>query len=103
GMGVYAFSGATAALAGALLSATVGTSPPTILLIFLRALLVAVLGGFTSLPLALAGCVLLGAGETMLTAGVFGQLGDGTIELIVSTAILGLLLAINYFRPIRVL
>jgi branched-subunit amino acid ABC-type transport system permease component len=103
GMGVYAFSGAIAGLAGVLLATSVGTGPPTILLIFLRALLVAVLGGFTSLSLALVGCLVLGAGETMLTAGVLGKISSGTIELTLISAIFVLVFAINQFRPIRVL
>jgi branched-subunit amino acid ABC-type transport system permease component len=103
GSSVYVFSGAIAALAGALLASSVGTAMPNILFIFLRALIVAVLGGLTSLPLALAGCLLLGVAETSLTAGVFGLVPTDQRELIVMGLIFGLVFVINRLRPIRVL
>ena len=103
GTGVYAVSGAIAALAGVLLASAVSTSVPNILLIFLRALVVSVLGGFMSLPLALAGCLLLGVGETMLKAGVFGAVGNNVREVLLMSLIFGLVFLINHFRPIRVI
>jgi branched-chain amino acid transport system permease protein len=103
GSSVYVFSGAIAALAGVLLASSVGTAMPNILFIFLRALIVAVLGGLTSLPLALAGCLLLGVAETSLTAGVFGLVPTDQRELLVMGLIFGLVFIINRLRPIRVL
>ena len=103
GSSVYVFSGAIAALAGVLLASSVGTAMPNILFIFLRALIVAVLGGLTSLPLALAGCLLLGVAETSLTAGVFGIVPPDQRELLVMGLIFGLVFVINRLRPIRVL
>ena len=103
GSSVYVFSGAIAALAGVLLASSVGTAMPNILFIFLRALIVAVLGGLTSLPLALAGCLLLGVAETSLTAGVFGLVATDQRELLVMGLIFGLVFVINRLRPIRVL
>jgi branched-subunit amino acid ABC-type transport system permease component len=103
GTGMYAFSGAVAGLAGVLLASSVGTSPPIVLLVFLRALVVAVLGGFVSLPLALAGCFLLGVGETMLTAGVFGLVKADLREIILMGTIFALVFVINRLRPIRVI
>jgi branched-chain amino acid transport system permease protein len=103
GSGVYVFSGAIAGLAGVLLASSVGTAMPNILFIFLRALIVAVLGGLTSLPLALAGCVLLGVAETSLTAGVFGLVPTDQRELLVMGLIFGLVFVINRLRPVRVL
>lgn len=103
GTGVYVFSGAIAGLAGVLLASSVGTAMPNILFIFLRALIVAVLGGLTSLPLALAGCLLLGVTETVLTAGVFGLVPPDQRELILMSLIFGLVFVINRLRPIRVL
>jgi branched-subunit amino acid ABC-type transport system permease component len=103
GSGVYVFSGAIAGLAGVLLASSVGTALPNILFIFLRALIVAVLGGLTSLPLALAGCLLLGVAETILTAGVFGLVPNDQRDLIVMGLIFGLVFVINRLRPIRVL
>jgi branched-chain amino acid transport system permease protein len=103
GSSVYVFSGAIAALAGVLLASSVGTAMPNLLFIFLRALIVAVLGGLTSLPLALAGCLLLGVAETSLTAGVFGLVPTDQRELLVMGLIFGLVFIINRLRPIRVL
>lgn len=103
GTGMYAFSGAVAGLAGVLLASSVGASPPIVLLVFLRALVVAVLGGFVSLPLALAGCVLLAVGETMLTAGVFGLVKADLREVILMGTIFALVFVINRLRPIRVI
>ncbi len=103
GSSVYVFSGAIAALAGVLLASSVGTAMPNILFIFLRALIVAVLGGLTSLSLALAGCLLLGVAETSLTAGVFGLVPTDQRELLVMGLIFGLVFVINRLRPIRVL
>jgi len=103
GTGVYAFSGALAGLAGVLLTSTVGPDPTNILFIFLRALIVAVLGGFTSLSLALAGSFLLAVSETMLTAGVLGHVPVERREIIVMSGIFALVFVINRLRPQRVL
>jgi branched-chain amino acid transport system permease protein len=103
GAGVYAFSAALSAFAGALVTATVGMLVPELLTVFLRALTVCVLGGLASFSLALLGCVLLGVGESFLTAGVFGQSSIGRQEVILMTALFGLVLLINRLRPIKVL
>ena len=99
GTGVYAVSGAISALAGSLLAAQIGLDVGGILGVFLRALMVCVLGGFNSLTLALAGAVLLGVVDNMLRAGVFGPQSMGTQEFVVFAAIFGAVLAINRFRP----
>ena len=99
GTGVYAVSGALSALAGSLLAAQIGLDVGGNLGVFLRALMVCILGGFNSLALALAGAVLLGVVDNMLRAGVFGALSMGTQELVVFAAIFGAVLAINRFRP----
>src|SRR5437764_1340670 len=95
GTGVYAVSGALSALAGSLLAAQIGLDVGGNLGVFLRALMVCILGGFNSLALALAGAVLLGVVDNMLRAGVFGALSMGTQELVVFAAIFGAVLAIN--------
>jgi branched-subunit amino acid ABC-type transport system permease component len=76
---------------------------PELLTVFLRALTVSVLGGLTSFSLALVGCVLLGVGEALLTAGVFGQMSIGRQEVVIMAALFGLVLFINRLRPIKVL
>ena len=103
GAGVYAFSAALSAFAGALVTATVGMLVPELLTVFLRALTVCVLGGLASFSLALVGCLLLGVGEAFLTAGVFGQSSIGRQEVILMTALFGMVLLINRLRPIKVL
>lgn len=103
GTGVYAFSGAVAAFAGALLASTVGTALPNLLGVFLRALTVCVLGGFTSFSLALAGCLLLGVAEASLGAGTFGAVSNGAQEMVVMGILFGLVLLVNRMRPIKVL
>jgi branched-subunit amino acid ABC-type transport system permease component len=103
GAGVYAFAGGLSGFAGALVTATVGMLVPELLTVFLRALTVSVLGGLTSFSLALVGCVLLGVAEALLTAGVFGQMSIGRQEVIIMTALFGLVLFINRLRPIKVL
>jgi branched-subunit amino acid ABC-type transport system permease component len=101
GTGVYAFSGAMAAFAGVLLASTVGTDLLNILVVFLRALTVAILGGMTSFSLALAGCVLFGVGEATMTSGVFGPVTTGSQEVVIMSMLFGLVLLINRIRPIR--
>lgn len=103
GTGVYCFSGALSAFAGAMLTSTAGVTVIALLIVFLRALTVSVLGGFTSFSLALAGCALLGIGESMLTAGTFGRISAGGREMVIMAVLFGLVLFINRLRPIKVL
>ena len=103
GVGVYVFSGALSAFAGALLASTAGVQLANLLSVFLRALLVSILGGFTSFSLAIAGCLLLGIGESALTAGIFGQLSGGSREFLIMVFLFGLVLVIDKFRPTKVL
>lgn len=103
GVGVYAFSGALSAFAGALLASTAGVALPNLLAVFLRALTVSVLGGFTSFSLAIAGCLILGVGESALTAGIFGTTSGGMREVVIMSALFGLVLLINKFRTTKVL
>src|ERR1700709_1626438 len=70
---VYAISGAISALGGILIANQVGTETTGLLFIFLRALIVCVLGAFASIPLALAGAVLIAVVDSMMEAGVFGN------------------------------
>ena len=103
GTGVYAFSGALAAFAGVLLASTVGVNFVLVPTVFLRALTVTVLGGFTNLPLALAGCLILGVGENTLSAGLFGTMSGGRREIIIMTVLFGLVVLINHYRKVKVI
>jgi branched-chain amino acid transport system permease protein len=80
GVGAYAAAGAMAGLAGALLAPVSGTDISDILLVFFRALTVAVVGGFRSPALALLGAAVLGITESFGTTTAIGDLGPGTRE-----------------------
>lgn len=80
GVGAYAASGAMSGLAGALLAPVSGTDISDILLVFFRALTVAVVGGFRSPALALLGATVLGVTESFCTTTALGDLGPGTRE-----------------------
>ena len=98
GTGVFAVSGGIAALGGALLASAVGLDAGGIVSVFLRALIVSVLGGFGSLTLALGGAVLLGVADNTLRSGVFGPLDGGVQEMTVIGVIFAAVVAINVFR-----
>lgn len=97
GTTVYAISGAIAALAGILISNPVGTETTGILFIFLRALIVCVLGAFGSIPLALAGAVLIAVVDSMLEAGVFGNVDKGVKEIVVVAILFSVVIGIDRF------
>jgi branched-subunit amino acid ABC-type transport system permease component len=80
GVGAYAAAGAMSCLAGALLAPTAGTDISSILLVFFRALTVAVVGGFRSPMLALLGACVLSLTETFCTTSALGDIGPGTKE-----------------------
>jgi branched-chain amino acid transport system permease protein len=80
GVGAYAAAGAMSCLAGALLAPTAGTDISEILLVFFRALTVAVVGGFRSPMLALLGACVLSLTETFCTTSALGDIGPGTKE-----------------------
>jgi branched-subunit amino acid ABC-type transport system permease component len=103
GTGVYAIAGALSAFAGVLLSTTVGTSVFTVILIFLRALTVCILGGMGSFALAMVGCLVLGIGESAMQAGVFGPVAPGMREFVIVLVLFLIVLLINRVRPVRVL
>jgi branched-subunit amino acid ABC-type transport system permease component len=80
GVGAYAAAGAMSCLAGALLAPTAGTDISAMLLVFFRALTVAVVGGFRSPMLALMGACILSLTETFCTTSALGDIGPGTKE-----------------------
>jgi len=99
GTGVYALSGLLSALSGAALGAQIGLDVGGLLGVFLRALMVSVLGGFASLSLALAGAVVVAVAESMLRSGVLGSLSLGVQETFVFVAIFAAVIVVNKVRP----
>ena len=99
GTGVYGASGAIAALAGAMYAAAIAEPVDGILLLLVRGLLIAVVGGLRSLPLALGAAVVYGILETALVVGFFGDVTAGTREITLSATLLALIvLAARYRR-----
>jgi branched-chain amino acid transport system permease protein len=94
---VYAISGAISALGGILLGGYVGTDTTGILFIFLRALIVCVLGAFSSIPMALAGALVLSTVDSMLKSDVFGTVSPGMKEVIVVAILFTVVLLIDRF------
>lgn len=87
---VYAGSGAFAGLAGVLIAVVGGPNPSDMVVLFLRGLAIAVVGGLRSLPLAFLGAFLFGLFETALIVGLFGSVSPARTEILLS----GMLLAI---------
>ena len=98
GTGVYGVSGAIAALAGSLYCATVAAGLESMLQLFMTGLILAVVGGLRSVPLALAGSVMFGILETALRVGFFGEMKGGWQELIQDIALFLLILLVARTR-----
>lgn len=98
GTGVYAVAGAVAALAGALLIATVAAAGEGMLMLFMRGLVIAIVGGLRSIPLALAGALLFGMVDTGLLVGLFGNRSGGEREFILALAMVTLILIVARTR-----
>ena len=79
-----------------------GTAIFTVILIFMRALTMSVLGGMTSFSLAMVGCLILGVGESSMNAGVFGPVSIGTREIVIMSALFAAILIINRIRPVKI-
>ncbi len=93
GVGSYAAAGGMAALAGALLAPLAGTDLSAILLVFFRALTVAVVGAFGSPSLALFGAVVLSTVDSFASTSALGNISPATREgmifvAMVTTAVL---------------
>jgi branched-subunit amino acid ABC-type transport system permease component len=97
GTSVYAFSGAVSTLGGVLLGNYIGTDTTAILFVFLRALIVCVLGAFASIPLALAGAIVLAVLDSMLKSDLFGTVDVGLREVIVVAILFGVVILIDRF------
>jgi len=97
GTTVYALSGAISAMGGVLIGNYIGNDTTSILFVFLRAMIVCVLGAFSSIPLALAGAVVLSMLDSMLKADVFGHVDNGLREIIVVSILFSVVLLIDRF------
>jgi branched-chain amino acid transport system permease protein len=98
GTGVYGVSGAVAAMAGSLYCATVAAGLESMLQLFMTGLILAVVGGLRSVPLALAGALLYGILETALKVDFFGAMAGGWEELIQDVALFLLILYVARTR-----
>jgi branched-subunit amino acid ABC-type transport system permease component len=98
GTGVYGLSGALAAMAGVLIAVTAGPNPDDMVILFLRGLALAVVGGMRSLPIAFAAALLLGLLQTCLVLGVFGELNGSWQEIVVSGSLLAAVLGMARLR-----
>ena len=98
GTGVYALSGAIAAMTGALFTASVAEAVDGMLLLFATGLLLAVVGGMRSVALALGGALMYGILETALVVGFFGDLGAGERQIVLFLALLGFIVAVARYR-----
>jgi branched-subunit amino acid ABC-type transport system permease component len=98
GTAVYGLAGGLSAFGGVLMTTTIGLDFALAYVVFLRALAVSVLGGFRSLTLALAGCLVVGIGETLLA--VDGSFTQGQRETVLMGTLFGLVLLINRYRPV---
>jgi branched-subunit amino acid ABC-type transport system permease component len=97
GTSVYAFSGAVSALGGVLLGNYIGTDTTAILFVFLRALIVCVLGAFASIPLALVGALVLAILDSTLKADLFGTVAVAWREPIVVVILFSVVILIDRF------
>jgi len=98
GVGAYAVSGAMSCLAGALLAPVAGTDLSAILLVFFRALTIAVVGAFYSPALALLGAVVLSLTETFMTTTAVGDTGPGSREATIFLMMLATALLVAKMR-----
>ena len=95
GTATYAASGAIAVLAGAFLEPVLGPDPGSLFFVFLRALTVAVLGGFRSFGLALGGALLLGLIDSSLRSGVFGTTTIALNETVIVAVLIGVVVVVS--------
>lgn len=98
GVGSYAAAGAMAALAGALLAPLAGTDLSAILLVFFRALTVAVVGAFSSPALALFGAVVLSTVDSFATTSALGNINPATREAMIFVAMVATAVAVAVWR-----
>ena len=95
---VWAVAGGLGALAGALIVPLAVLYETALIFVLMRALAAAVLGGFESFVLGVAGAVVFGIVESSVGGGVFGTVNSGVREIILVMALLIGVVAINRKR-----
>jgi branched-subunit amino acid ABC-type transport system permease component len=98
GAGVYGVSGAIAAAAGALYASAVANAVDGMLGLFVIGLLLAIVGGMRSVPLALLGSVVYGVLNTALVAGLWGTVPVGRQNVILFATLITLIVVAARFR-----
>jgi branched-subunit amino acid ABC-type transport system permease component len=98
GTGVYGASGGIAALAGALFAAAVADPVDGMLVLFIKGLLLAVVGALRSVALALLAAVIYAVLETALIVGFFGQIHRGLQDIVLSGTLLLLIVVAARWR-----
>jgi branched-chain amino acid transport system permease protein len=98
GTGVYAVSGAIAATAGALYASAVAAAGDSVLGLFVVGLLLAIVGGMRSVPLALAAALIYSVLEVALVSGFFGTVSAGTKQLTLFSTLVALIVIAAKFR-----
>lgn len=98
GTGVYAISGALAALSGVLIAPTLGPNLIDVYFVFLRALSAAVIGGFSSFSLAIAGAIFFGVSDTALRSGLLGEVTPGQREMVTIGVVLLAVIVLTRYR-----
>ena len=98
GTAVWAVAGSVGALAGALIVSLTVLYETALLFVMLRALASAVLGGFESFTLGVAGAIIFGLVESTVGGGVFGTVDAGVREVILMSSLLGGVLLLNRKR-----
>jgi branched-chain amino acid transport system permease protein len=98
GTAVYAGVGALSMMAGALIAPVQGPNFIDVLFIFLRALTAAVLGGFNSFTLALAGALVFGVVDSCLRTGLFGDSTPGQREMLTVGAVFLAVIIVSRYR-----
>jgi branched-subunit amino acid ABC-type transport system permease component len=98
GTGVYAVSGAIASMAGALYASAIAEAADGMLGLFVTGLLLAIVGGMRSVPLALAAAVLYGVLHTALVAGMFGTISPGWQQIYLFVALITLIIVAARLR-----
>jgi branched-subunit amino acid ABC-type transport system permease component len=89
-------------LSGPLLTPTTRVGADAVLFVLLRSMAGASLGGFESLPLALAGALIFGQVETHIQGGTFGEISSGWREVILMLVLSVSMIVLARYRSSRV-
>lgn len=98
GTAVWAVAGGLGALAGALVVSMTVLYETALIFVLLRSLAAAVLGGFESFTLGVAGAIVFGLVESTVGGGVFGTVDSGVREIVLMGALISGVMIINRKR-----